>query len=81
MLAQKYNEIPKDLLVYLLRAYDEFEDTKKNYLVWMHNLNLDLARLSEEEKKKVLANPAIPELSVKVPLDEDEAVAIQPEDW
>lgn len=64
-----------------MRAYDEFEDTKKSYLRWVQDLNFEIERLSEEERKKLLANPPIPELSVRVPLDEDEAVAIQPEDW
>ncbi len=64
-----------------MRAYDEFEDTKKSYFNWAQNLKLQSARLTEEEKKKLSANPPVPELSVKVPLDEDEAVAIQPEDW
>lgn len=79
--AKKYTEIPKELLVYLNRGYNEFEETKKAYLRWFQELNLKLAGKTEEEKKKILANPPIPDLVVKVPLDEGESDAIQPEDW
>ena len=79
--AKKYTEIPKELLVYIMRAFNEFEETKKAYLRWLQELQLDIANKTEEEKKRILANPPVPELVVKVPLDEGEAESIQPEDW
>ena len=77
MIAQKYNEIPKELLVYLLDACKEFEKAKHNYLIWLQNIEQDLIGKSEEEKKAMLANPDVPNLIVKVPYDEDESEAIQ----
>ena len=68
-------------MVYLMRAYDEFEEIKKSYLRWLQEVEAELSGKSEEERKKILANPPVPELLVKIPLDEGESSAIQPEDW
>lgn len=68
-------------MVYLLRAYGEYEEIKKSYLRWIQELNIDLSGKTEEEKNKILANPPVPELIVKIPLDEGESDAIQPDDW
>lgn len=80
VLAEKYSEIPRELLVYLTRAIDEFDQAKMTYLKWVKELNLDLAGKTEEEKKKMLADPEVPELVIEQVSDLQEIEALQPED-
>jgi len=64
-------EIPKECAVYLEYAYKEYEQIKEQYVKWYGELQKTLASLPEEQAKKIKADPKVPELNVKIPLDED----------
>jgi len=76
-----YDDIPKNQLVYLERAYHEFANIKENYLRWVEDINAQMEKMSPEDAKRFKADPKVPELSVKVPLDDGEGAQIENEEW
>ena len=69
----KFQEIPKELQVYLLQACDEYEVTKnKSYKIWLNELKETLTKLSEKEKREFLNDPNVPSHGVNIPKDDAE---------
>ena len=68
-------------MVYLETAYHEFEKIKEKYLKWLNELQKKLENCSEEETKRLKADPKVPVLEVKIPLDAGEGAMLEPEDW
>jgi len=76
ILANELKEIPKEYIVYLQTSYEEFEKTKEAYLKWLIANQPHYGASKGNEK-----NYKVPELIVKIPLDENEENRIEPEDW
>jgi len=79
-LANELKEIPKEYIVYLQTSYEEFEKTKEQYLKWLIGNNqpyYGTVKGGNTDGK----NLKVPELIVKIPLDENEENRIEPEDW
>lgn len=66
-------EIPKEYLVYLPTSYQEFEKTKEQYLKW---LNQGIAN-----EKAGRGAQKVPELIVKIPLDDLEGGQGPSKEW
>lgn len=74
-------EIPKEYIVYLEPAYKEYEAIKVQYLKWCNEFQQTLSKLPEEQAKRLKADPKVPELNVKIPLDDGEDGGIEMEEW
>ncbi len=75
-------EIPKEYIVYLQTSYQEFEKTKEQYLKWLNqDGNSCNTIIGVADGKPVSNQLKVPELIVKIPLDDNEAGQIEPESW
>jgi len=74
-----FKEIPKEYIVYLQTAYQEFEKTKEQYLKWLNPDNNCNAIVGVIQPAPTQLK--VPELIVKIPLDDNEAGQIEPESW
>lgn len=48
---------------------------------WLNEYQQTLAKLPEEQAKKIKADPKVPELNVKIPMDDGEDGQLDMEDW
>jgi len=80
-IANQLKEIPKEYAVYLEYAYKEYEQIKQQYVNWLNEYQQTLAKLPEEQAKKIKADPKVPELNVKIPMDDGEDGQLDMEDW
>ena len=59
----------------------EYEALKEQYVKWYNEFQQVLAKLTEDQAKKLKADPKVPELYVKIPLDDRENGQIDLEEW
>jgi len=69
--SKQVKEIPEQFIVYLEAAYTEYESTKEQYLLWLAEVEERLKDKKEDEIKRWKADPKVPELLVKIPMDEN----------
>jgi len=75
------DDIPKELQVYLLRACEEYELVKSSYKNWSYDTTEKLSRMNENERREFYNDPKVPELQVKIPLDDGESNRIEMDEW
>lgn len=73
-------EIPKEYLVYLDASYKEFEKTKEAYLKWQNQIDANANNQAGAWRTGPVSQK-VPELIVKIPLDDGEGGQGEPQDW
>lgn len=55
-------------------AYNEYEELKKKYVIWYQKQKKNNYSLTREEFGKIMKDIPVPDIIIKLPLDENEQV-------
>lgn len=81
IIGHNYIELPKEGLKYLQVSYEEYEVLKKKYVKWYTKNKIEHSNLSKEEFGKVMKVMPVPEVVVRMLIDENELEVPLDNEW
>jgi hypothetical protein len=79
--AESIDGIPQHWKIYLEKGYTEFKEIKTGYDTWSKAHSDRAAKMKGAEQEKETNDPIVPEISVKVPLDDLETAQSEKQEW
>jgi hypothetical protein len=73
--------IPENWKNYLERGYTEFKEIRDGYQIWATGHSDKVAKVKGIDQEKEINDPSVPEISVKVPLDDLETASNEKQEW
>ena len=76
-----YIQLPEDGMKYLRTAYLEYEALKKRYVKWYTKNKHELSHLNKEEFAQKMKDMSVPEVVVRMFMDENELEIEKDNEW
>lgn len=74
-------QLPEEGIKYLRTAYQEYEQLKKKYVKWYSRKKHEFAHLNKEDFAVKMKEMMVPEVVVRMLMDENELEVAKDEEW